>query len=38
MELLRRFNQEGIEFAFPTRTLYLKKDADAGEGSDPRKP
>ncbi len=26
MELLRRFNEEAIEFAFPTQTLYLKKD------------
>ncbi len=24
MELLRRFNEEGIEFAFPTQTLYVK--------------
>jgi MscS family membrane protein len=28
MELLERFNDEGIEFAFPTQTLYVKKDAD----------
>jgi len=27
MELLSRFNTEGIEFAFPTQTLYIKKDA-----------
>jgi len=27
MELLERFNQEGIEFAFPTQTLYLKQDS-----------
>ncbi len=27
MELLRRFNDEGIEFAFPTRTLYVKQDS-----------
>lgn len=26
IEILKRFNREGIEFAFPTRTLYLKKD------------
>ncbi len=26
MELLRRFNEEGIEFAFPTQTLYLAGD------------
>ncbi len=25
MELLRRFNEEQIEFAFPTQTLYVKK-------------
>ena len=25
MDLLRRFNEEGIEFAFPTQTLYLKQ-------------
>ena len=28
MELLRRFNDEGIEFAFPTQTLYLKQDSE----------
>lgn len=28
MELLERFNAEGIEFAFPTQTLYLKQDSD----------
>jgi len=27
MELLERYNAEGIEFAFPTRTLYLKQDS-----------
>lgn len=27
MELLRRYNEEGIEFAFPTQTLYLKQDS-----------
>lgn len=26
MEILRRFNEEGIEFAFPTRTLYMAGD------------
>ncbi|MBN1788159.1 MAG: mechanosensitive ion channel family protein [Sedimentisphaerales bacterium] len=25
-EILKRFNAEGIEFAFPTQTLYVKKD------------
>ncbi len=28
MELLRRYNEEGIEFAFPTRTLYVKQDSE----------
>lgn len=27
MELLQRFNDEGIEFAFPTQTLYVKHDS-----------
>jgi len=27
MELLRRYNEEGIEFAFPTQTLYVKQDS-----------
>ncbi|MBN1942126.1 MAG: mechanosensitive ion channel family protein [Phycisphaerae bacterium] len=27
MELLRRYNEEGIEFAFPTQTLYMKKES-----------
>lgn len=27
MELLRRFNEAGIEFAFPTQTLYVKQDS-----------
>jgi MscS family membrane protein len=26
LALLRRFNEEGIEFAFPTQTLYLAGD------------
>ncbi len=26
LEVLRRFNEEGIEFAFPTQTLYLAGD------------
>ncbi len=28
MELLRRYNEEGIEFAFPTQTLYVKQDSE----------
>ncbi|MEE9912084.1 MAG: mechanosensitive ion channel family protein [Deltaproteobacteria bacterium] len=27
LEIFRRFQEEGIEFAYPTRTLYLQKDA-----------
>jgi len=27
MELLGRFNEEAIEFAFPTQTLYVKQDS-----------
>jgi MscS family membrane protein len=30
LAILRRFNDEGIEFAFPTQTLYL--------AGDPRRP
>ena len=26
MELLQRYNDEGIEFAFPTQTIYVKQD------------
>jgi MscS family membrane protein len=26
LEILRRFNDEGINFAFPSRTLYLAND------------
>jgi len=28
-EIMKRFETEGIEFAFPSRTLYLKKDDNA---------
>ncbi|HET6428308.1 MAG TPA: mechanosensitive ion channel family protein [Phycisphaerae bacterium] len=39
MELLRRFNEEGIQFAFPTRTLYVKQDSDfSAEVRTPREP
>jgi len=30
MEILRRFNNEGIEFAFPTQTLYLNSAGKSG--------
>ena len=29
LELLKRFNAEGIEFAFPTRTVYVEGDSTA---------
>ena len=39
MELLRRFNDEGIQFAFPTQTLYVKQDSDfSAEVRTPREP
>ncbi len=28
LEMMKRFEAEGIEFAFPTQTLYVKKQAD----------
>lgn len=38
-ELLRRFNEEGIEFAFPTQTLYLRPAGQpAGADSPTAKP
>ena len=30
MEILKRFNEAGIEFAFPTQTLYLAGDSSSG--------
>lgn len=39
MEILRRFNEEGIEFAFPSRTLYVAGDPNrplnVGTGTQP---
>lgn len=29
LEILRRFNEEGIEFAFPTQTIHLAKEESA---------
>jgi len=26
LEIMKRFEAEGIEFAFPSQTLYVKKD------------
>jgi MscS family membrane protein len=31
LEIMRRFDEEGIEFAFPTQTVYLKEEG-RGEG------
>jgi len=31
LELLRRFNEAGIEFAFPTQTIYMKRDGSEAE-------
>jgi len=30
MHVLRRFNEEGIEFAFPTQTIYLQNEEQSG--------
>ncbi len=37
LELFRRFEKEGIEFAYPTQTLYIKKENEGGNGSEERK-
>jgi len=37
-ELLRRFNEEGIEFAFPTQTLYVKQDSPVSADPNVRTP
>jgi MscS family membrane protein len=31
LAIKERFDAEGIEFAFPTRTVYLKSDADVSK-------
>lgn len=36
LRILRRFAEEGIEFAYPTQTLYVKRDEDAGPRPEPR--
>jgi small-conductance mechanosensitive channel len=41
LALLDRFEQEGIEFAYPTRTLVFQKDTQWGcesQGPPPAKP
>lgn len=32
LELMRRFKQDGVAFAFPTQTLYLERPARASDG------
>ena len=32
LEILRRFNEEGIEFAFPTQTIHIAKDGSGEAG------
>ena len=32
LEIYRRFEREGIEFAYPTRTVYLRSEPAEGEG------
>jgi small-conductance mechanosensitive channel len=34
LELLQRFEAEGIDFAFPTQTIYLETGETAGDGID----
>jgi len=36
LELLRRFNDEGLEFAFPTQTLYVKPQGKFTVGPPPQ--
>jgi small-conductance mechanosensitive channel len=39
LEVFRRFEKEGIEFAFPTRTVYLEGGGEAAEPkAEPRQP
>jgi len=33
LELKRRFDAEGIKFAFPTQTLYLRKEAEQSDSN-----
>ena len=36
LAIYREFNREGIEFAFPTQTLYLKQEAPKIPGEKPK--
>jgi len=33
LTLYKRFAEEGIEFAYPTQTIFLEKSGQAGPGS-----
>ncbi len=37
MEILNSFNKAGLEFAFPTRTIYIQKDESENESKDTSK-
>lgn len=37
MEILDSFNKAGLEFAFPTRTIYIQKDESENESKDTSK-
>lgn len=37
MAILSAFNKAGLEFAFPTRTVYVQKDDEEEEGDDKQK-
>ncbi len=37
LEIYKRFQKDGIEFAYPTRTLHLQKTPDGHEGIDKNK-
>lgn len=38
MAILEAFNKAGLEFAFPTRTVYVQKDDDEEEDEDEKEP
>ena len=34
LDLYRRFEDEGLEFAYPTQTLFVRSEGGSGDGSD----
>ena len=38
LEVLRRFNAEGVEFAFPTQTLYVEKGSESDQENGDTRP